>query len=221
MNVPADAWKEKLLKGKPRVAINASLALVSTNRDTDNCKLAIDALLEASKGFVSDAEFVDLLRTLQVSLHVSSIQPDRVPELKRFVEQEFPTGNPAINGELIRLATFLQSDLVVPAIEYLKTDANIADRMLISMHLPLMPHEWKSSERMAVLQFLESCLKQKTGGSYPLYVMKTSEAISKHLTEREAFQILELGQKYPNAALAALFKIENRLTEDQIELLKT
>ena len=220
MNVPADAWKEKLLKGKPRVAINASLALVSTNRDTDNCKLAIDALLEASKGFVSDAEFVDLLRTLQVSLHVSSIQPDRVPELKRFVEQEFPTGNPAINGELIRLATFLQSDLVVPAIEYLKTDANIADRMLISMHLPLMPHEWKSSERMAVLQFLESCLKEKTGGSYPLYVMKTSETLSKYLTETEAIQIIDLGERYPNAALAALFKVPDQLTPDQIESLK-
>jgi len=63
-------------------------------------------------------------------------------------------------------------------------------------------------------------LQEKTGGSYPLYVMKTSEAMSKFLTEHEALQILELGERYPNAALSALYKVPDQLNIDQIETLK-
>lgn len=221
MNVPVEAWKDKLLNGKGRTAIQAALALVAANPTIESCKESVASCLRVSQGFVSDADFLDLIRTMQVAMSVGNVQPDDVPQLSDFVQREFPTGNSTINGELIRLATYLRCDLVAPCVEYLKMDVSMSDRMLIAMHLPLMPHSWIATERMAVLQFLESCLKQKTGGSYPLYIMKTSEAISKHLTEREALQILELGQKYPNAALAALFKIENRLTEDQIELLKS
>ena len=96
----------------------------------------------------------------------------------------------------------------------------MADRMLIAMHLPMMPHEWTSSERMATLQFLEGTLGDQTGGSYALYVMKTSESLSKFLTEREALQILDLGERYPNAAMAALYKLPEQLDADQIEKLK-
>jgi len=50
--------------------------------------------------------------------------------------------------------------------------------------------------------------------------MKTSESLSKYLTEREALQILDLGERYPNAAMAALYKLPEQLNIDQIEKLK-
>jgi putative heme-binding domain-containing protein len=218
-NIPIDVWKEEMLKSKTRTAIQASLALVANDPSSELAIEAVSALVRVSKGFVSDADFLDLLRTLQVALGNGRLKPSDVPDVVDFVEREFPTGNATINGELIRLATYLRCDMVPQCVEYLKLDVSIADRMLIAMHLPLMPHEWTSHERMAVLQFLETCLKEKTGSSYPLYVMKASEGISKHLTEREALQILELGQKYPNAALSALFKIESKLNRDQIAML--
>ena len=219
MNIPADSWKDKLLMGKARTAIQSSLALVSSEATPENAKQAVVAMLRTTKGFVTDADFLDLLRTMQVALSVGKMSPDDVPEVANFVEREFPTGNATINGELVRLATFMRCDMVPQCVEYLKTDTSMPDRMLIAMHLTRMPHDWTSLERLAVLQFLEGCLKEKTGSSYPLYVMKASEEISKHLTEREALQILELGKKYPNAALSALFKIESKLNEQQIELL--
>ncbi len=51
------------------------------------------------------------------------------------------------------------------------------ERVLIAMHLPQMPHDWTSKERMASLQFLESAQKERGGGSYHLYVMNTSNAL--------------------------------------------
>lgn len=218
--VPTSQWRDLLQDSNARVAINAGLALMTIDRDADSCEAVVRSMLRTSRGFVSDAEFLDLLRTVQVALHVSKASAKDFPSLKKFVEQEFPTGNSAINGELIRLATFLQCDLVTEAIAYLKTDAPVPDRMLIAMHLPMIEHEWTSAERMTLLQFLESCLSEKSGGSYPLYIMKTSESMSKFLTSHEALQIIELGERYPNAALAALYKVPDQLSKEQIESLK-
>jgi putative heme-binding domain-containing protein len=220
MNIPSNHWRKLLTDSNSKVVIQSSLALVHRDRDPTTCAQVMDHLMRVSKGFVSDADFLDLLRTMQVALHVCGAKPADYPEVGAFAAQEFPTGNSTINGELIRLATFAQVDLVPEAVAYLKTDAAMPDRMLIAMHLPMMPHEWTSSERMATLQFLESSLEDQTGGSYALYVMKTSESLSKFLTEREALQILDLGQRYPNAAMAALYKLPEQLNVEQIEKLR-
>jgi putative heme-binding domain-containing protein len=220
MNIPTNQWRKFLTDSNSKVVIQTALALVHRDRDPTTCAQVMDHLMRVSKGFVSDADFLDLLRTMQVALHVSGAKGADYPDVGAFVTHEFPTGNSTINGELIRLATFAQVDLVSEAVAYLKTDATMADRMLIAMHLPMMPHEWTSSERMATLQFLEGTLGDQTGGSYALYVMKTSESLSKYLTEREALQILDLGERYPNAAMAALYKLPEQLNTDQIEKLK-
>ncbi|MFZ4081158.1 MAG: HEAT repeat domain-containing protein [Pirellula sp.] len=220
MNIPTNQWRSFLTDNNSKVVIQSALALVHRDRDPTTCSQVMDHLMRVSKGFVSDADFLDLLRTMQVALHVSGAKGVDYPEVGAFVAQEFPTGNSTINGELVRLATFAQVDLVADAVAYLKTDATMADRMLIAMHLPMMPHEWTSSERMATLQFLEGCLGDQTGGSYALYVMKTSESLANYLTEREALQILDLGERYPNAAMAALYKLPEQLSPDQIDKLK-
>jgi len=219
MNIPSNQWREYLTDANTRVVIQSALALVHSDRDPTTCSQVMEHLNRVSQGFVSDADFLDLLRTMQVALHISGAKPADYPEVGAFVQQEFPTGNATINGELIRLGTFAQIDLVPQAVAYLKTDASMADRMLIAMHLPMMPHSWTSAERMATLQFLEGCLKETTGGSFPLYVMKASESLSTHLTEREAIQIIDLGEKYPNAALTSLFKLPEQLSGEQIEKL--
>ena len=220
MNIPSNQWRNFLTESNSKVVIQSALALVHRDRDPTTCAQVMDHLMRVSKGFVSDADFLDLLRTMQVALHVSGAKGNDYPEIGSFVSQEFPTGNSTINGELVRLATFAQVDLVADAVAYLKTDATMSDRMLIAMHLPMLPHEWTSSERMATLQFLEGCLEDQTGGSFALYVMKTSESLSKFLTEREALQILDLGEKYPNAAMAALYKLPEQLNPEQIDKLK-
>ena len=218
--VPSAEWKDEFVDGKSsRLAIQAGLVLITNEPTQQNANLVIDALMRQTQGFVSDADFVDLLRVLQVTLHLNSIDRGGLSDLKALVEKEFPAGNAAINSELIRLATYLQSDVVPSAIQYLQSDAPMPERMLISMHLPMIQHSWTSTERMAVLQFLETAQQAKGGSSYQLYVMKTSQQMAEHLTESEAIRILELGEKYPNAALTALFKVPSQLTPEQIETL--
>jgi len=218
--IPSSEWKDEFVDGKSsRLAIQAGLALISNAPSKQNANHVVDAMMRQTSGFVSDADFVDLLRVLQVTLHLNSIDRGGLSDLKAMVEKEFPAGNAAINCELIRLGTYLQCDLIPAAITYLQSDSPMPERMLISMHLPMIQHSWTSNERMAVLQFLETAQQAKGGSSYQLYVMKTSQQLADHLTEAEAVRILELGEQYPNAALTALFKVPSQLTPEQIETL--
>ncbi|MFM8573839.1 MAG: HEAT repeat domain-containing protein, partial [Pirellula sp.] len=154
MNIPTNQWRKFLTDSNSRVVIQSSLALVHRDRDPTTCAQVMDHLMRVTKGFVSDADFLDLLRTMQVALHVSGAKGTEYAQVGAFVAQEFPTGNSTINGELIRLATFAQVDLVPEAVAYLKTDVAMADRMLIAMHLPMMPHEWTSSESLLLANLL-------------------------------------------------------------------
>ena len=218
--VENNQWRNNFLSDtSSRLVINAGLTLIATEPNRANVGLVIDNLMRLSQGFVSDADFVDLLRVLQIALHLNSVEPTSLPALKALVEKEFPAGNSAINCELVRLATYMQCDIVPQAIKFLQSDVAMPERMLISMHLPLIRHEWTSVERMAVLQFLETAQKAKSGSSYQLYVMKTSQALANFLTESEAIRILEMGEQYPNAALSALFKTPEQLTPEQIQTL--
>jgi glucose/arabinose dehydrogenase len=122
MNIPTNQWRKFLTDSNSRVVIQSSLALVHRDRDPTTCAQVMDHLMRVTKGFVSDADFLDLLRTMQVALHVSGAKGTEYAQVGAFVAQEFPTGNSTINGELIRLATFAQVDLVPEAVAYLKTD---------------------------------------------------------------------------------------------------
>ncbi len=218
--IPCNDWRDSFLNDTSnRLVINAGLTLIATEPNLSNAELVIENLMRLSQGFVSDADFVDLLRVLQISLHLNAIEPSSLPTLKALVEKEFPAGNSAINCELVRLGAYLQCDIVPQAIKFLQSDVAMPERMLISMHLPLIRHDWTSVERMTVLQFLETAQKAKSGSSYQLYVMKTSQALAGFLTESEAIRILELGEQYPNAALTALFKAPEQMSADQIQIL--
>lgn len=218
--IPFADWKEEFLtSASARLAINASLVLIAANPTKENADTVFQQLNRVSEGFVSDADFVDLLRVMQVALMQTEVDPSSLAKWGAFVEREFPAGNGTINAELIRLGTYLKCDLVAPAIKYLQTDTSMPERVLIAMHLPMMKHEWTSKEKMALLQFLESAQRMDGGGSYQLYVMRTSHAMSDFLTEEESLRILSLGEQYPNAALAALLKLPNELDSATVEQL--
>ena len=55
-------------------------------------------------GFLSDADFTDLLRLCQVALHRGDVDPGKVKQLGVQIAEEFPAGDHRMNHELIRLA---------------------------------------------------------------------------------------------------------------------
>ncbi|MCR9296161.1 MAG: c-type cytochrome [bacterium] len=220
--IPAEQWRDELLEySDQRVQLQAGLALMIADPTPDNAQAVIDMGQQMLTGFISDRNFGDLLRLLQVTLHRSGLTHQDVPELAEVLAAEYPVGEPTLNRELFRLLAYVKADSVVPkAISYLQSDAPLADRLHIAMHLRFFDHQWTSAERYAVIKFFEETQPVDWGSSVPLYVMNVTRDMAKDLPMSEARIFVSEGAKWPNAALVSLFQYPEKLSESDLRTLK-
>lgn len=221
-SLPAQDWKEAALKSrKNRIQVQGVLALMGTEPTAENARQSIAKLLESMNGFVSDREFLDMLRTIQVTLACSGLRIQDVPELRTKIAEEFPAGEPLINRELIRLAVYLQAEEITDrAIAYIQSDAPMSERVHVAMHLKFLKRDWSSTERFAVMKFLEDATKSEGGSSYPLYVMDATTDLSQGMTLEEARVFVREGVQWPNAALAGLRLFPEKISHEDFEALR-
>lgn len=219
--IPADQWQDTVLQSdQPRIAILGSLALVSVRPDKETALLVLSRMSQLMSGFLSDADFVDLLRVTQVALARGEIDPKMVQPLRDQIAEEFPSGDSRMNGELMRLAAYLQADSTATrALEYIDGDAPLADRVHVAMYLRFLDKKWTAKDRFTLLKFYEQASTEDQGSSVPLYLMNVTRDFGKHLTRDDAIAILEKGDKWPNAALASLYKIPRPADEKTQDLL--
>ncbi|MEO1616309.1 MAG: HEAT repeat domain-containing protein, partial [Planctomycetota bacterium] len=120
---PAETFRDAVLESdESRIAIVGMLALTSVDQSEETALAVLARCSEMMKGFLTDADFIDVLRLCQVSLHRSGIDVGKVQSLGEQIAEEFPAGDPRINHEVIRLATYLKAEsLTDRAIEYLES----------------------------------------------------------------------------------------------------
>ena len=185
---PLAQWKDLLKHEDQRVQLQAGLALVTADPSRVNCLEVLDCLETMLQSFISDRNFADVLRLIQVALHRSGLTGGDLPELAKALADEYPVGEMALNRELFRILTYLNATEVVPkAIESLD-DESLAfeDRMHIATHLSLMKHDWTTEQRFAVVKFFEQSQTADAGSSVPLYVMQLTRRLCQNLSIEEA-----------------------------------
>jgi putative heme-binding domain-containing protein len=221
--LPADNWqKEVLASENHRVLINGTLALVIAHPEQETTLEAIQALSDSMQKFVSDRDFVDMLRVMQVGLHRANIEPSAVPGLSRQLREEFPAGESHINRELIRLLVYLQDASITDRyLAYLKSDAPEIDRVHVGLHLRYLKEGWTPEQRLALLEFYETAQQMKAGTAFTRYVINVTRDFATGLTEEESRLVLSQGALWPNAALGALYKVPKELDDELIDTLTT
>jgi putative membrane-bound dehydrogenase-like protein len=204
--IDSTEWKAELLKSTSiREKIIGSLALMTSSPTAENAKEVVAACQETLSGFVSDRDFIELLRVVQVALHRGQVSPTDVPTLKTQLAGEFPAGEPLINRELIRVLTYLRTEEIIePALVYLTGNADMVDKILVSLYITKIPHTWNAVERFALLRFYESAQRYEGGSSVPLYIMSSSREFGDKIPLEEARIFVSEGDIWPNAALSAL-----------------
>lgn len=214
-------WRDLVLQTKsPRLLVQGGLALVIADPSRENSLAVLDQVSKTMAGFVSDRDFLDLLRLTAVALHRSELTGDEVPELRRQLAEEFPAGDPLMNRELIRVLVYLQeSDGLERYLAYLKSDAADIDKLHVAMHLRFLEAGWTPEQRVALLEFYERANKQKGGGSYARYIINATRDFCQGLSEEEAIVVITDGHKWPNAALGALYKLPPTLSDEMREKL--
>ncbi|MCO8121362.1 c-type cytochrome [Stieleria sp. TO1_6] len=208
--IPNERFRNEVLSTEDtRIAIVGMLALVSTDQSEATAIAVLERSSEMMNGFLSDADFIDVLRLCQVTLHRSGVDPEKVAALGRQIAEEFPAGEPRINHEVIRLASYFGSDsLADRAIEYLESDAPHESRTLVAMCLQSMSKGWNAKQRFAILKFFEKAANRSTAGSLPMYMTNVTRDFASTLSVDDLHAILEQGHVWQNAALAAIYKIE-------------
>ncbi len=220
--IDSNEWKDSLLTSEsPRMRLNAGLALMVSDPSAENAKKVVDMTLDMLNGFVSDRDFMDLLRLNQVALHRSGMKPQDVPRLTTALSAEFPVGEPVLNRELIRLLAYLDATSVVPAaINYIKSDAALADRLHVAMHLTYFDYDWTHDQRYTIIKFFEETQPVSAGSSVPLYVMNVTRELCKDLPLEEARIFVSEGAKWPNAALVSLYRYPEKLSNSDLMALR-
>jgi putative heme-binding domain-containing protein len=207
--MPTDLYRDDVLNSvDTRVAIVGMLGLINADPTPDTAMQVLERCSQMMTGFLSDADFTDLLRVCQVALHRGKIDPSQVEPLRDQIAEEFPAGDRRMNHELIRLAAYLQADSVAErALKYIESDAPLRDRVLVGMCLQFISHDWTASQRFRILKFYENVAVKSESGSLPLYMTNVTRDFSESLSEEDAIAILEQGDVWRNAALAAIYKL--------------
>lgn len=213
--IPLEAWRDQVLQtDNQRLLIQGGLALMIAHPSRDHALAVLQQLSQAMTGFVSDREFRDMLRLMQVALVRGRIQPEEVPGLKRQLADEFPSGDSFMNRELIRLLAFFQESSILDRyLDYLASDAPQIDRLHVALHLRFIEEGWTAPQRLALLRFYEQANQRRAGGSYARYVLNVTRDVCRQLSPAESQLVLQEGERWPNAALGALYQLPPQIDD--------
>ena len=219
--MPVDSFRDEVLNSvDTRIAVVGMLALVNAEPTEATALQVLQRASEMMTGFLSDADFTDVLRLCQVALHRGKIDPDKVKQLGLQIAEEFPAGERRMNRELIRLAAYLQADGVAErALQYIESDAPEMERVLVAMCLQFISHNWNASQRFRILKFYENIANDSQQGSLALYMTNVTRDFAKSLSDEDVIAILEQGDVWRNAALAAIYKLPRPIDDSTAKIL--
>ncbi|MEM8735357.1 MAG: HEAT repeat domain-containing protein, partial [Planctomycetota bacterium] len=96
--IPATRWRDELLSHEDqRVQLQAAVALMTAEPTKAHGQAVTDMVNEMLQGFISDRNFVDLLRTTQLALIRAKLDRSDVPELADNLFAEYPVGENLLN----------------------------------------------------------------------------------------------------------------------------
>jgi len=219
---PVDSWRGQLLSTDDhRLLIQGGLALMMADPSPEHAKLVLDQAAAAMRMFVTDRDFVDLLRVVQVALLRGEVPPSEVEPLRDQLAAEFPAGNASMNRELIRLLVYLEiPGMQERAVEQLNA-AGVADieKLHLALHLGSLAGAWKPEQRMRVLDYFESIKRGQGGVNYSAYVTQAAGEFIAAMSEEDLRTALTYGDRWPRAALAMLYRAPEKLDADLLEAL--
>lgn len=212
--LPPQEWREKLLASdQPRVVIQASLALLTAQPNPEHALAVVQRAATLMDEYVSDRDFLDLLRVVQVALVQGPVAREDAAGLRGLLVEEFPAKDPHMNRELIRLLVHLQASAGLERyLEYLTADEfSEVERLHAALQLRFLETGWTAESRTKLLEFLEDTQKKQSGRGPARYLLSVSRDFAKGMGEDEARQIVAEGHRWPTAALGALYRLPQQL----------
>ncbi len=220
--MPVDQWRDSVLNSDDtRVRIVGGLALVTADPTEATCMQVLASCSDLMTDFLSDGDFMDMLRLCQVALHRGKIDPSKVEPLRDQLAEEFPAGDNRMNHELIRLAAYLKADAVADrAVAFLKSEHPETDRTLVAMCLQYLSNDWDAEKRFELLKYYENIAHNTASNSLAMYIMAATRDFATSLSDEDIQAILEQGSVWRNAALAAIYRLPRPINDATAQQLR-
>lgn len=214
-SLPLEAWESTVAPlESPRAFIEAACAVLPLEPDSTTRRAILERvsqLLKPPAENLSDDDFIDLLRVLELALHFGPADDDPLAQeiyatLRAQLAEEYPSKTEwRMNRELIRLlARFQESSILPRLLTELKSAAKQPEKMHAALHARFIEHGWKPADKLQWLRFLEDARALEGGHSFVGYIDNISNDFCATFTPEERRQVLAQGAKMPSAALAVL-----------------
>jgi putative heme-binding domain-containing protein len=222
--VPVTEWRDAILASdEPRLLTQGCLALMIADPTPGNAKAVLERTGHLIGQFLSDRDFLDTLRVMQVAYARGHVKPDEMPRLRDLLAEEFPSADHAINRELVRLLAYLQVSSVNDRFVAQLQSPQVPDVEKLHVALYVLPIQegWTTEQRLQVFEFLETAQRKKKVDSYARYITSAAREFAKQLSPDDVRRVLAEGTRWPNVALGVLYGLPKELHRQHLSALRT
>ena len=160
------------------------------------------------RGQISDANFLDLLRVLQLAFIRGPLGPSDIPSLTEQLVREYPTRDVKMNRELVKILAYLQPPEAPRAVaKQLEADIPDAEKLHIAAYAARITTGWTTAEKLVMLRYYEQARGITGGHSLSGYIEGFARDFFTNLTLVERQQVLAAGESFPSSALSVLAKL--------------
>ncbi|MGE3405227.1 MAG: HEAT repeat domain-containing protein [Pirellulales bacterium] len=219
---PPSQWREQVLAAKkPRAFLNGAVALLTVDPTPEDARAILSRCGELMQGYLDDEAFLDLLRVMQLAYYRGELPADALPEINTMVAEEYPSLEPRINRELIRLlANMKDTSATDRLLEELRGKSALPERLHLALYSRFLAANWTMQQKMELLRFYETARTTEGAGySYSLYVANFTKDVVADLNEEEQTEVLNQALKMPTAALNVLSRLPEKPTPEVLNYL--
>jgi len=206
---PAAQWETAVLEaGDTRTFVNGAMALLVLDPEEKTIDAILDRSSQLMKGYLNDQDFLDLLRVLELALMRGKVPGDEIPELRQQLADEYPSRDPRMNRELVRMLVHLQDTTATKRlVQQLQGDAPMVEKMHVALHARFLQGTLTLPQKLELLKFYEEARALPGGHSYVGYIENISRDFFAGFNDKERERVLIEGAKWPTSALSVLAKL--------------
>jgi putative heme-binding domain-containing protein len=214
--MPANQWQNEVLSvAAPRPFLYGATGLLVQYPSKEVALLILqrcEAMLRGQvvepgqkPGQLSDANFLDTLRVVQLAIVRGKVTPVEMPSLTQQLLNEYPTRDAMMNRELVKLLAYLQPPGAAHALAHqLETDIPAVEKLQVAAYAPRIGVGWETPDKLIMLRYLETVRGVEGGHSLRGYIEFFARDFFAKLTLEERRQVVAAGEDYPTSALSVL-----------------
>jgi putative heme-binding domain-containing protein len=217
--MPADEWQAQVLgERSPRPFLQGATGLLVAYPSPEVSRKILtrcEAMLRGDvnepgqkRGQISDANYLDLLRVVQLALVRGNIPATDAPTLGQQILREYPTRDAMMNRELVKLLAYLQPPGATQALTH-QLDGDLPDmeKLQIAGYAPRITSGWQTQDKLSMLRYLELVRGIEGGHSLAGYIEYFARDFFASLTLEERKELIATGENYPTSTLSVLAKL--------------